>query len=770
MTKTKESNKLILWFSETDKDDIPLVGGKAANLGELTRLGAPVPDGFTITAKAYFELLKQGSLAKKIKKALQNLDTGDSKALNKASEEVRTHILASDIPSKIESAIKKAYRKLSGTRDALVAVRSSATAEDLPEASFAGQQETYLYIKGEKALLEAVKKCWASLFTARAIFYRETHGFDHLQVGLAIPIQKMIIPEVSGVMFTAEPLTNDRGKIAIEAVYGTGEGLVQGMFIPDRYTIDKKTLKILKKEISTQPFQITDLGKIPVSKAYQKAQKLPNRYIKEVARWGRKIEEHYNFPQDIEWVFSRGKIWIVQTRPVTTLRTIEEEVAAKSKIEEIDESLLLSGIGASPGTASGPVKILSSPKELSKIKKGDVLVTEMTNPDYVPAMKRAAAIITNKGGRTSHAAIVSRELGIPCVVGTTNATTMLKEGEIVTVVGEEGKVYSGTVGQLGSRPARQQETTGKTRPFGKDGSQAVKLSSCQTATKVYVNLGEPELAEEIAKRNVDGVGLLRSEFVFAQIGTHPQALIKKGKEEKLIKALYEGIFKMTKAFSPRPVVYRTNDFKTSEYRNLKGGAKFEEEEANPMLGFRGASRYIANPDVFKIELEAIKRVRRYHKNLWVMIPFVRTPEELIAVKKIMSAAGLHRGGSFKLWLMVEIPSNVILLEKFIGVGIDGISIGSNDLTQLTLGVDRDNAKLTDLFDERNGAVLWMIEKAIKEAAAHGITSSICGQAPSVYPELTKKLVEWGITSISVSPDAIESTRELIYESEKKLVG
>ena len=765
--KKDKSKQIILWFSETDKNDIPLVGGKGANLGELAKIGARVPDGFTVTAKAYFDFLRRGSLVKKIKKALKDLDVEDSQALEQASEKIKTHILASKIPPKTEKEVKKAYRKLSGARDILVAVRSSATAEDLPEASFAGQQETFLNIKGAIEVLKAVRSAWASLFTARAIFYRETHGFDHLKVGLAVPIQRMVAAEVSGVMFTVEPLTNDQTKIAIEAVYGLGEGLVQGTFVPDRYLLDKETLKIEKRDISSQPFQIGPTGKIPVSKPYQKAQKIPDKYIKEVALWGKKIESHYNFPQDIEWVYSRGKIWVVQTRPVTTIKPIEGETVVSAQAKEIDENLLLSGIGASPGIASGPVRILASAKELSKIKKGDVLVTAMTNPDFVPAMKRAIAIVTDKGGRTSHAAIVSRELGIPCVVGTVNATSMLKEGEIITVVGEEGKVYAGE--PLPGKPASLEvspvfDSEAQTR-------RAVKESaSLKTATKIYVNLAEPELVGKVAKRNVDGIGLFRAEFMFAEIGTHPRALIKKGKEKKLIQKLYEGLFATAKAFAPRPVVYRTNDFKTSEYRNLKGGKEFEAEETNPMLGFRGASRYIANPEVFKLELEVIKRVRRYYKNLWVMIPFVRTPEELVAVKKIMSEIGLHRGGSFKLWLMVEIPSNVILLEKFIGVGIDGISIGSNDLTQLTLGVDRDNERLQSLFDERNDAVLWMIEKVIKTAAEHGITSSICGQAPSSYPEFCQKLVEWGITSISVSPDAIEKIREIVYEAEKEIVS
>jgi len=757
MSKDK-SQKLILWFSETDRHDLPLVGGKSANLGELTKMGAPVPDGFTVTAAAYFDMLGRGSLKKKVQKELAGLDSEDSDALEQASAKIKAHIVASKIPPQIETEVREAYRKLSGVGDVLVAVRSSATAEDLPEASFAGQQETYLNIKGEEGVLKAVRSAWASLFTARAIFYRETNGFEHITVGLAVPVQRMVAAEVSGVMFTLEPVTNDQEKILIEAVYGLGDGLVQGMFTPDRYVLEKSTLKILDKHIAKQPFQIAAGGKLPVSKAFEKAQKIPDKYIRQVAEWGRKIEEHYDFPQDIEWVFSRKKVYIVQTRPVTTIKDIAPEMGEDQALTDKKGVILLTGIGAAPGRASGPVKILSSSKELDRIKKGDILVTKMTNPDFVPAMKRAVAIVTDQGGMTSHAAIVSRELGIPCIVGTEEATSMLTEGEIITVVGKEGKVYTGEISPK------------ETLEIEKETPRAVGSAGPKTATKIYVNLGQTDLAEEVAAMAVDGVGLLRAEFMFAEIGSHPRHLIKTGKKEQLTDRLYEGLLQMTKAFAPRPVIYRTNDFKTSEYRNLKGGAKFEGEEANPMLGFRGASRYIADPEVFKIELEAIKKVRRYRKNLWVMIPFVRTPEELIAVKKIMSEVGLHRNSSLKLWLMVEIPANVILLEKFIGIGIDGVSIGSNDLTQLTLGVDRDNAKLNDSFDEQNDAVTWMIRETIQKAAAHGISSSICGQAPSQYPQMVKNLVEWGITSISVSPDAIEKTRDAVREAEREVVS
>ncbi|MEA2020121.1 MAG: phosphoenolpyruvate synthase [Patescibacteria group bacterium] len=758
----EKSEKLILWFSETSKEDTDLVGGKAANLGELKKINVPVPNGFTVTINAYFELLSRGGLKQKIETALKDLDVEDSGALQAASKEIETHILASPIPDHIRKAIVGAYRELSGAKDCSVAIRSSATAEDLPDASFAGQQETYLSIKGKENVLKAVQKCWASLFTSRAIFYRESKGFKHMEVGLAVPIQKMVKPETSGVLFTLEPLTNNPSKISIEAVFGTGEGLVQGSFTPDSYIVNKNTLEIEERVIAKQPFQVTAKGKVPVSKAWQEKQKLADNYIKELAKWGIKIEDHYQHPQDIEWVFSGEKVWIVQTRPVTTVSTKELAEAEKpEKISISENDVLLEGVGASPGVGTGVVKKLNSAEELAKVKEGDILVTEMTNPDFVPAMKRAAAIITDKGGKTSHAAIVSRELGIPCIVGTETATKVLSDEEPVTVVGEHGKIYKG---RFSTEQIKNVEGSKHKTPKKKQTLSQV------TATNLYVNLGQPDLAKEIATKNVDGVGLLRAEFMFAEIGKHPRALVEKGQENKLKETLSTGISKIAKAFDPRPVVYRTSDLKTNEYHNLEGGEEYEKEEANPMLGFRGAARYIEDAQVFKVELEAVKKARQKQRNVWIMIPFVRTPEELTEVKKIMSSVGLHRNSSFKLWLMVEIPSNVILLEKFIGVGIDGVSIGSNDLTQLTLGVDRDNAKLADLFDERNEAVQWMIQKTIQTAAAHGISSSICGQAPTLYPQLVRKLVRWGITSISVSPDAIEKTREIISNAEKEVVG
>ncbi len=433
----------------------------------------------------------------------------------------------------------------------------------------------------------------------------------------------------------------------------------------------------------------------------------------------------------------------MQTRPVTTIKEMAKVTS------EITAPVLLSGSPASPGIASGPVKIVADPSLIDKVLDGDILVAEMTTPDFVPAMKRAAAIVTDRGGRTAHAAIVSRELGIPCVVGTEGATATLKDGQVITVNGASGKIYDGKI-----EIAVEKETKAKV--------------NIKTKTKLLVNLAQPELVDRVASLDVDGIGLLRAEFMVAQIGEHPSYMISQNRGNEFVDKLAEGLTTFAKAFYPRQVVYRTNDFKTNEYRALKGGEQYEEVEENPMLGYRGASRYITDVETFKLELTAIKKVREKYSNLWVMIPFVRTVEELAQTVKIMEAEGLKRSKDFKLWMMVEVPSNIILLEKFLAVGIDGISIGSNDLTQLTLGIDRDSAKLAETFDERNEAVLISLERAIKVSKGMGVTSSICGQAPSVYPELTEKLVEWGITSVSVSPDMIDTTRGIIAKAEARL--
>ena len=750
----------ILWFSQIDKNDTNSVGGKAANLGELTRAGLPVPNGFTVTAGAYFNFIEASNLKEKIKFLLGKVDINNSNLLNETSSLIKKSIEASKLPDSLAKEIIISYKKLSKDSSALVAVRSSATAEDLPQASFAGQQSTFLNIKGDQQLLDAIKKCWASLFEARAIFYRVQNDFDHFKVGIAVPVQKMVQSEVSGVMFTIDPTNNDKRKIVIEAVYGLGETIVQGKVNPDHYEVDKQTFKIVKKELGDQTKQLVKIGtktrEIPVSKAYRRKQKLNDNKIIELAKLGKKIENHYLFPQDIEWALENDKLYIVQTRPVTTIKLIEK--TSKEHIE-IELPKILSGLAASPGIAVGSVKILRSAKEIGKIKQGDILVATMTNPDYVPAMKKAVAIVTDRGGRTSHAAIVSREMGIPAVVGAEGATKKLRNGAVITVSGTSGIIYKGALA-----PAKMKVLLYEQK------KDTVETRELKTATKIFVNLAEPELAEAVSEKKVDGVGLLRAEFMIAEIGIHPKKLIKDGKQKIFVNKLTDGLLKFCASFNPRPVIYRATDFKTNEYRNLKGGSEFEPEEANPLLGFRGACRYTADFEVFELELASVKRVRNEFnfRNLWLMIPFVRTLSEMEKIKQMVSAAGLHRSPSFKLLMMAEIPSNVFLINEFLDIGVDGVSIGSNDLTMLILGVDRDNARVECDFNELDPAVLKALETIVRTCRKRGALVSICGQAPSVYPELTEKLVSWGISSVSVSPDAIEKTRSIVYEAEKNL--
>jgi len=744
--------KAIVWFKEVGKGDIALVGGKGANLGEMTQAGIPVPPGFIITSQAYYMFLEESKLAAKIQSLLNPLDANNSKQLQDISRKIKQLVASAQMPVEIKNEIRKAYGELG---HGLVAVRSSATAEDLPEASFAGQQSTFLNIEGEDNVIQAVQNCWASLFESRAIYYRQQQGYEHLKVGIAVPVQRMVNSQTSGVMFTVEPVTSDTRKMVIEAIYGLGEGLVSGEVSPDLYIIDKEKMKISTKKISRQEQQLTRNPapgekepniwlQLPVR--IQNVQKLTDHEIEQLAGMGKKIEEHYRQPQDIEWARENHTFYIVQSRPVTALKESMEEEA------EIDAPILLTGDAASPGLASGPVKIILDPTQIDQVAEGDVLVAEMTTPDFVPAMKRAAAIVTDRGGRTAHAAIVSRELGIPCVVGASQATAKLANDQIISVDGSHGKVYEGKVG----------------RSTASTFAANILKESIETKTRVYVNLAQPELAEMVSARNVDGVGLLRAEFMIAQIGEHPKYMLKHKRGHEFVQKLYDNILSFAKAFHPRPVVYRTTDFKTNEYRDLIGGREFEEVEENPMLGYRGASRYITDIDSFKLEIEAIRRVRKDYPNLWVMIPFVRTVGELQATKDLLESEGLKRSREFRLWMMVEVPSNIFLIDKFLNVGIDGISIGSNDLTQLILGIDRDSNRLAKTFDERNEAVLMALERAITISRQMGVTSSICGQAPSVYPELTEKLVGWGITSVSVSPDMIGTTREIIARAEAKL--
>lgn len=756
--------KLAVWFEEVDKHDIPLVGGKGANLGEMTRAGFPIPYGFIITSAAYFHFLDKQNIRSKLAGVLLTLNHQNPESLGKVSKKAREIItdtkVPHDIADKIAAYYERIYEKekrlkslLGAFKDRLkaayspplVAVRSSATAEDLPDASFAGQQETFLNVKGEAALVHKVRECWASLFTERAIFYRAEKGFDHFQVGLAAVVQRMVQSEQSGILFTVDPVSADKNTLVIEAIYGLGEYIVQGKVTPDQYLVDKKKLKIVKKKIGVQDVKFVKRGTTNVEKKLDRKtgsqQKIQDGEILALADIGRKIEKHYFFPQDIEWAIEGGQPFITQSRPITTLK--EGRGAGTVRI---NREVFLKGDPASPGIATGKVVKVKSPKEIGRVKGGDILLASQTNPDYVPAMKRAAAIITEHGGRTSHAAIVSRELGIPCVVGTDNAMKAIREGDVLTVNGTSGEIYKGKV---------EVKITEEKHTFHK------------TKTKIYLNLAEPEQAEEYAKLPVDGIGLLRAEFMIANIGEHPKSLLKKGKGYVFTNKLKKDLAHICRAFYPRPVVYRATDFKTNEYRFLKGGKDYEPVESNPMLGFRGTYRYISEPEVFFLEVEAIKKVREEGlTNLHIMFPYVVKPEHLKRAKELVESRGLKFGKSFKLWMMVELPVNVLRLEEFLAVGVDGVSIGSNDLTMLTLGVDRDNETVTPLFDERNEAIYWSLRKTIQTCHNLGVTSSICGQSVSDYQEILEVLIKSGATSVSVNHDAVWRVRDAVYNLEK----
>jgi len=774
-------NQYIAWFDEIDKNDIARVGGKGANLGEMCKADIPVPYGFVVTSNAYFDFIKESKIDSLIRDRLKIYQYKDPRSLQETAKYIQKLIIGKPIPEKIAREVTHAYLNLvintkksksvvqkisSIMKEPYVAVRSSATAEDLPEASFAGQQSSYLNVHGEASLVFKVREAWASLFTPRAIFYREEQKYDHMKVGLAVVVQLMITSDTSGVMFTIDPVTNDKNRITVESIFGLGELIVQGSVNPDHHEINKKSLVVENKKISYQAKKMTKIGGknriVNLNKSLGSKQKISDKQVIEVAKLGLKLEKHYYFPQDIEWAIEKNNIYIIQTRPVTTIKKTDGAKESKEfakKVETSDLKLILKGDPASPGIGSGSTKIISTSAEIHKVAKGDILVTRYTNPDFVPAMKKAVAIVTERGGRTSHAAIVSRELGIPAVVGVNNATKTMHVDSIYSVNGSKGEIYKGA---LSSGKIRELES----EYFKKKASRDLK-----TATKIYVNLATPDRAREVGKMNADGIGLLRAEFMIADIGTHPKKLIKEHKSHIFVNKLSEDLIKFCQAFNPRPVVYRATDFKTNEYRNLIGGKDYEPEEPNPMLGYRGAYRYMSDPKVFELELETIKRVRNKFgfKNLWLMLPFVRTVRELVEVKKIIAGSSLTRSSSFKLWMMVEIPSNVILLDKFCEAGIDGVSIGSNDLTMLILGTDRDNTEVAPEFDERNEAVIWAIERVIKICHKYKVTSSICGQAPSDYPELVEKLVKWGITSMSVNPDAIDHVRETVFQAEKKLV-
>lgn len=777
-----KSQRFILWFNEIGMQDVPLVGGKSASLGEMIqRAQVPVPGGFATSASAYEYFIEKAQLKDKISEILSQLkDSNDTQLLQKIGSQIRQLIKDAQIPEDLDKMIRRFYDELGlklGEKNPFVAIRSSATAEDLPDASFAGQQETFLNVRGADEVVEKIKECYASLFTNRAIFYRVQKGFDHLSIALSAAVQAMVYSRAAGVIFTLNVANGDETQILIESAYGLGEFVVAGTVTPDEYYIRKSDLMIVDKSIPKKTKQLVrkpDGGtmEIPVPVELQDKQVLSDEQIIALAKYAVAIENHYKRHMDIEWALDErnNKLSILQARPETVWSQkkgapIESVPSSSVATEEL--KVIVKGLPASPGVAAGKAHVIASVDQINEFKEGEILITEMTAPDWVPAMKKAKAIVTNSGGMTCHASIVSRELGIPCIVGTaskqTPSTEVIKNESDVTVDATNGVVYEGIIESL----VKKEEEKAKDTPL-------MAESHPITGTKVLVNLGEPELAEKVAQLPCDGVGLMREEFIWASdIGEHPLYLIETGQPQKVVDKLAEGIRKVVQAMYPRPVVLRFSDFKSSEYRDLKGGEKYEPEEPSALLGWRGASRYYhpRYKEAFKLEVKAIKKVREEYglKNLWVMIPFVRNENEILQVLSILKEEGLNRTPDFKIWLMAEIPSNVILADRF-NKYVDGYSIGSNDLTMLVLGCDRDNAAVGDIFDERDLAVKRAISYLVKTAHKDGKTVSICGQAPSVHgPDFIRFLIESGIDSISVSPDTVIQVRKWVASIEQRLI-
>jgi len=758
----------------------------------MFQAGIPVPPGFAVTAYAYKRFLTETGIAEKVYRTIRETvtDVSDPKQYEEASKKVRQIIESAQMSSEIEEAIKEAYSKLcrrTGVAQVFVAVRSSATAEDLPDASFAGQQETYLNVRGADELLEKIVKCWSSLFTPRAIFYRTQKGFRHENVLISVGVQKMVDAKAAGVMFTINPVTGDPNQIVIEGNWGLGEAVVSGAVTPDDYIVDKNTLQIIEKRIAKKTVEYvkdpesgqTVHANVPPER--QEKSCLTDKEIIKLAELAKRIEQHYGRAQDIEWAVDRElpfpeNIFIVQSRPETVwgakaaAPTVKVSPVSTAPIEM---KVVAKGIAAGKRDIGfGVAKVVLTPEDASKLmKKGDILVTNMTNPDYVPFMRVANAIVTDKGGVTCHAAIVSRELGIPCVVGTENATQVIETGKEYTVDARSGVVYEGLVEELvhPTPPTPTAKEVGLTPKM-----LTVAQPAPVTATKIYMNLGVPEKIEDYKHLPFDGIGLMRIEFILASyIGEHPLYLLETGQAQKFIDKLAEGIATVARAIQPRPVVVRFSDFKTNEYRELKGGEKYEILEANPMLGWRGCSRYISPwyEKAFRLECHAIRKCREEWglKNVWVMLPVVRTLWEAKRVLEIMKEEGLERSKDFKVWFMAETPSIVILADEFSKL-CDGFSIGSNDLTQGILMIDRDSERLGLLgyFDERDLAVERAIAHLIRVAHEHGVTVSICGEGPSNLPDFTEFLVRCGIDSISVNADAVISARQLVASIEQKI--
>jgi pyruvate,water dikinase len=756
----------VLWLERVRSEDIDSVGGKGASLGEMTAAGLPVPPGFVVTAETYRSFIEETGIAEELFEAVE-VDADDSTALADAEARAEELILGTEIPAELREDILAAYADLD-EGDAFVAVRSSATAEDLPDASFAGQQETFLNVTGED-LIERVKQCWASLFTRRAIYYRQEQGFAHRDVDIAVVVQRMVDAEKSGVMFTSHPSTGD-DKIIVEAAWGLGEAVVSGSVSPDNYVVDRRTGEILEETISdkkTMMVKDPETGETierEVEPERREARVLEPDEIERLIELGETAEEHYGDPQDVEWAIADGEVFMLQSRPITTISDPSGvagvtdgsgSLEGESEGESGGGAMLMKGLGASPGIVSGAARVVRKLDQLDKVVEGDIIVTEMTTPDMVPAMKRAAGIITDEGGMTSHAAIVSRELGVPAVVGTGEASKTLSDGQVITIDGDKGTITEG---------AAEEETTEEEQLEEIRPQNPVKP---MTATEVKVNVSIPEAAHRAAQTGADGVGLLRMEHMILSTGETPEHYIEHHGADAYVDEIVAGIREVADEFYPRPVRVRTLDAPTDEFRTLEGGED-EPHEHNPMLGYRGIRRSLDRPEVFEHELEAFRRLYDMgYDNVEVMFPLVNDAEDVVRARNLMEAAGIDPDK--RTWgVMIETPASALCIEEMAGAGIDFASFGTNDLTQYTLAVDRNNEHVAGRFDELHPAVLELIETVIETCREHGVDTSICGQAGS-KPRMVKFLVNEGVSSISANIDAVRDVQHEVKRVEQKLL-
>jgi pyruvate,water dikinase len=754
----------VLWLERVRSEDIDSVGGKGASLGEMTAAGLPVPPGFVVTAETYRSFIEETGIAEELFEAVE-VDADDSTALADAEARAEELILGTEMPADLREDVLAAYADLD-EGDAFVAVRSSATAEDLPDASFAGQQETFLNVTGED-LIERVKQCWASLFTRRAIYYRQEQGFAHRDVDIAVVVQRMVDAEKSGVMFTSHPSTGE-DRIIVEAAWGLGEAVVSGSVSPDNYVLDRRTGEILEETISdkkTMMVKDPETGETverEVEPERRETRVLEPDEIERLIELGETAEEHYGDPQDVEWAIADGEVFMLQSRPITTISdpsgvagVTDGSGSLESEEEKGGGAVLMKGLGASPGVVSGAARVVRKLDQLDKVAEGDVIVTEMTTPDMVPAMKRAAGIVTDEGGMTSHAAIVSRELGVPAVVGTGEASKTLSDGQVVTIDGDKGTITEG---------AAEEETTEEEQLEEIRPQNPVKP---MTATEVKVNVSIPEAAHRAAQTGADGVGLLRMEHMILSTGETPDHYIEHHGADAYIEEIVAGVREVADEFYPRPVRVRTLDAPTDEFRTLEGGED-EPHEHNPMLGYRGIRRSLDRPEVFEHELEAFRRLYDMgYDNVEVMFPLVNDAEDVIRARKLLEAAGIDPDK--RTWgVMIETPASALCIEEMAGAGIDFASFGTNDLTQYTLAVDRNNGNVADRFDELHPAVLDLIATVIETCREHGVDTSICGQAGS-KPRMVGFLVNEGVSSISANIDAVRDVQHEVKRVEQKLL-